>query len=74
MYEKYKADMDHDEKILLKNVVDAVIFGKNKKRRRWEVEGLDVDENSKRKLRRVEERLIDLQGLNDDDAEALGFG
>jgi hypothetical protein len=54
-------------------MIDAIIFGNNRKRKRGEVEGLDVDENSKRKMRRLEERgqMLRMQGEGEDDE---GFG
>jgi hypothetical protein len=49
-----------------------VIFGNNKKRKRWEAEDLDGDENEIRKIRRIEERHQLLLSLNGNiDADSL---
>jgi hypothetical protein len=37
--------------------MQAVLMGNNKKRRRGEVDGLDYDDNTKRKMRLIEERM-----------------
>ena len=60
MFSKYQRDMEALEKAELQNVVEAVIFGRNnKKRKRDEVEGLDQEEGGgRRKMKMMEERLL----------------
>jgi len=44
--------------------MQAVLFGNNRKRKRGDVDGLDLDENTKRKLQLKEERMNQLRGIN----------
>jgi len=55
-----RRQMDMDDREMFNRTVNAVIFGHNKKRKRDEVEGLDVDDNSRRKMRMIEERMREL--------------
>ena len=48
-------------------------MGNNRKRKRWEVEGLDVDDNTKRKMRLIESRMNQIRNGEDDDEE-IDFG
>lgn len=41
--------------------MQAVLFGNNRKRKRGEVEDLDIDENTKRKQKLREERINQLR-------------
>ena len=40
----------------------AVLFGNNRKRKRGEVDGLDLDDNTRRKIQLREERMNQLRG------------
>ena len=55
-----RRQMDLDDREMFNRTVNAVIFGHNKKRKRDEVEGLDVDDNGRRKMRMIEERMREL--------------
>ena len=55
-----RRQMDMDNREMFNRTVNAVIFGHNKKRKRDEVEGLDVDDNGRRKMRMIEERMREL--------------
>lgn len=56
-----RRQMDLDDREMFNRTVNAVIFGhNNKKRKRDEVEGLDVDDNGRRKMRMIEERMREL--------------
>jgi hypothetical protein len=51
-----------------------VLYGtNNKKRKRDEVEGLDDDPNTKRKMRRLENKIIN-DGEDDDEDNTYEFG
>lgn len=60
MHQKFMQDIYEDDKKLMEQVISGALFGNNKKRKRGEVDGLsDDEENSKRKMRRLNE-----MGLN----------
>jgi len=67
MYLKYQKDMENLDKQMIQQTMQAVLFGQNHKRKRGEVEGLDMDENSKRKMRLVEERMNQIRNMNSQD-------
>lgn len=54
---KFQADMDELDRMEIQKTMQAVIFGRNLKRKRGEVDYLDQDDNSKRKMRLIEERM-----------------
>lgn len=56
------------DRIMVQQTIDAVIFGNNKKRKRGEFES-DLDDDSKRKIRMREERLVQLKLMNLDGQE-----
>ena len=59
MYEKYARDIDLQDRLNLQKTMEAVIFGRNnKKRKRDEVEGLDdMDDPQRRRKKLMEERF-----------------
>ena len=67
MYVKHQKDMEALDRLQIQQTMQAVLFGQNRKRKRGEVEGLDLDENSKRKLQLKEERMNQLRGINSQD-------
>jgi hypothetical protein len=57
MHDKYLHDMHELDRLEHKKIVDAIIFGNNnKKRKRNEVEGLDMEDNPIVKKKRLNER------------------
>ncbi len=57
--------MDQMDREEVRRTMAAVLFGQNnKKRKRNEVEGLDEDDNGRRKLRLIEERWRQLNGTD----------
>jgi len=66
-HQKFLMDLENDEKLAMRQAMEAAIFG-NKKRKRGDVEGLDGDEDGFNK--RIHERRQEREGMNsDDDAE-----
>lgn len=64
-YAKFQLDMEQKDREDIKRTMDAVIFGQNnKKRKRDEIEGLDGDDNGRRKMRLIEERWNQLNNDN----------
>ena len=60
MYKKYLDDMHRLDDLETKKVFSSIVLGNNKKRKRWEVEGLEENEENRRiKMRRLEERGLD---------------
>ena len=59
MHDKYLKDMHAMDDTETKRIYESIILGNNKKRKRWEVEGLDNEENRRIKQRRLEERGLD---------------
>lgn len=57
MMAKYHADMEELDKQDFQKTMQAVLMGRNKKRRRGDVEGMEYDDNTKRKMRLIEERM-----------------
>lgn len=58
-FEKFKQDMENDDKLRTRQVMRAALFGNNKKRQRNQVEGLDDsdgDNFEKMRRERIEER------------------
>lgn len=73
MHDKYLHDMHELDRLEHKKIVDAIIFGNNnKKRKRNEVEGLDMEDNPIVKKKRLNEREQDL--LRQIDIDDEGFG
>jgi len=69
---KYQQDMEEMDRLDIQRTMQAVLMGNNKKRRRNEVEGLDYDDNTKRKMRLIEERMKQLQnGIEDGDDDMI---
>ncbi len=72
-YNKFRMDMDLQDKLEHQRVIQAIIFGaNNKKRKRHEVEGLDDDSsagNTKRKMRKLNQRELDLLKQLDHEGE-----
>jgi hypothetical protein len=58
MMEKFRQDLEADDRARIRQVTMAVLYGQNKKRMRGEVEGLDddADDFERRKQERLEER------------------
>ena len=57
MIEKYRRDLEEDDKKHQQQIFSSVIYGINKKRKRGDVEGLDDDDNyNDRKQKRIQER------------------
>lgn len=54
MREMHNQRVDEDEARLEEKIYQEIILGKNKKRKRGEFELEDLDESSKRKIRRIE--------------------
>ena len=73
MRQKFRDDMDAIDQEDIRKTYEAVMMGNNRKRKRWEVEGLDVDDNSKRKLRLIESRINQIRNGEVDDDE-IDFG
>ena len=60
MHDKFLKDMHALDDLETKKVYSSIILGNNnKKRKRWEVEGLENEENRRIKQRRLEERGLD---------------
>ena len=69
---KFQQDMMDDDKQRTRDVMQAAIFGRNKKRKRGEVEGLDeeeMDDFERRKQERIAERERQLNSQDDDEME-----
>ena len=63
---KHQRDMEALDRLEIQRTMEAVIFGRNnKKRKRDEVDGLDdYDNGDRRKMRLIEERMKQLQDGN----------
>lgn len=73
MMNKFRDDMDKLDEEEYRRTYEAVMLGKNRKRKRQEVDGLDIDNNSKRKLRLIESRINQIRNGEVDDDE-IDFG
>jgi hypothetical protein len=54
---KYQRDMEEQDRLDIQRTMQAILMGNNKKRKRGDVDGLDYDDNTKRKMRLIEERM-----------------
>ena len=57
MYERHRQQADEDDERQEEQIIKELIFGPNRKRKRGDVDLEDLDEASKRKMRRIEERF-----------------
>ena len=57
MYERHRQQADEDDERQEEQIIKEIIFGQNRKRKRGDVDLEDLDEASKRKMRRIEERF-----------------
>ena len=62
--------MEKEDRLKMAMAISGVVSGwNNKKRKRVEVDGLDEDDNEKRKQRMIEERMKQLKEQNYDDID-----
>jgi len=68
MMQKFLNDRHEDDRKMTQKIFSSIILGNNKKRKRGEVELDDLDEFSKRKLQRIEERA---NAMSDADSDVM---
>jgi len=73
-FAKFQQDMHEDDKLRTREVMQAAIFGRNKKRTRGQVEGLDanqdeLDDFERRKRERIAEREENLNSQEEEEME-----
>lgn len=66
MKDKFLNDLHEDEEKQIAQVWNSIIMGKNKKRLRGQFDFDDLDENTKKKLKRIEERAQKLEDFEFD--------
>lgn len=69
MRQKFMRDREADDRAETAKIWSSVILGNNRKRKRGEVEFEELDEASKKKLKRIEQRME--QEWNDDDDDQM---
>ena len=57
MRQKFIRDREADDKANVAKIWNSVILGNNRKRKRGEIEFEELDEASKKKLKRIEQRM-----------------